>query len=363
MAVLDWKKYNKKIFNLFIVILLSLIFFNVFTDPYNIFDMPKIKYFNAIKSDAGRNQRVTKIVNLKLDKTPLNSVFLGSSRVDATISEKYYNQLTNLNTKNLGMNALSHSETIKVANYVVLVHPEIKKIYVGLDFFRFLERNKDEKREVVIPKTTKLTIAEINPLILSFNTTLSSINTLKANLFPKKKKKEYNPKPEFIRIINQYAKNYKNAELSIEEIKKLKQLQIDMNKKGIEVIFYTNPTHAIDMALIDELKVLSVFNEWKIQLAEHFDYIDFDFINDLTVENVDKNTKYFKESSHGTAKLGEIIVDYLVLKNNSYAKQINKNNVRSFSILNNKQIKNWKINNSEWIEIIKKAVEKQNEKV
>ena len=136
-----------------------------------------------------------------------------------------------------------------------------------------------------------------------------------------------------------------------------------MNKKGIEVILYTNPTHAIDMALIDELKVLSVFNEWKIQLAEHFDYIDFDFINDLTVETVDKNTKYFKESSHGTAKLGEIIVDYLVLKNNNYAKQINKNNVRSFSILNNKQIKNWKINNSEWIEIIKKAVEKQNEKV
>ena len=148
MAVLDWKKYNKKIFNLFIGILLSLILFNVFTDPYNIFDMPKIKYFNAIKSDAGRNQRVTKIVNLKLDKTPLNSVFLGSSRVDATISEKYYNQLTNLNTKNLGMNALSHSETIKVANYVVLVHPEIKKIYVGLDFFRFLERNKDEKEKL-----------------------------------------------------------------------------------------------------------------------------------------------------------------------------------------------------------------------
>ena len=198
---------------------------------------------------------------------------------------------------------------------------------------------------------------------MSFNTTLSSINTLKANLFPKKKKKEYNPKPEFIRIINQYAKNYKNAELSIEEIKKLKQLQIDMNKKGIEVIFYTNPTHAIDMALIDELKVLSVFNEWKIQLAEYFDYIDFDFINDLTVENVDKNTKYFKESSHGTAKLGEIIVDYLVLKNNSYAKQINKNNVRSFSILNNKQIKNWEVKNPEWNEIIKEAIEKQNEKI
>ena len=353
---MSWKKYNKKIFCCFIGILLGLIFFNVIVDPYKIFNAPKIKYFNAKKADADRNQRVTKIVNLKLDKTPLDSVFLGSSRVNATISENYYNKLTDLKTKNLGMNALSHSETIKVANYVILVHPEIKKIYVGLDFFRFLEKNKDEKREVVIPKTTKLTIAEINPLILSFNTTLSSINTVKANLFPKKKKKEYNPKPEFIRIINQYANNYENAKLSIEEIEKLKQFQIDMNEKGIDVIFYTNPTHAIDMALIDELKVLPVFNEWKIQLAEHFDYIDFDFINDLTVETVDKNTKYFKESSHGTVKLGEIIVDYLILKNNNYAKEINKNNVRSFSALNNNKIKNWERNNPDWIEIIEKAI-------
>lgn len=359
----SWEKYNKKIFCLFIGILLGLIFFNVLVDPFNIFNTPKIKCFNAKKTDADRNQRVTKIVNLKLDKAPLYSIFLGSSRVNATISENYYSELTKYNTKNLGMNALSHSETIKVANYVILVHPEIKKIYVGLDFFRFLEKNKDEKREVVIPKTTKLTIAEINPLILSFNTTLASINTVKANLFPKKKKQEYNPKPEFIRIINQYAKNYQNAQLSVEEIKKLKKFQDDMNKKGIEIIFYTNPTHAIDMALIDELNAISEFNQWKIEMANHFDYIDFDFINELTTETVDKNTKYFKESSHGTKKMGEIIVNYLVLENNQYARKINNKNIKNYIISDYKQIKNWKKNNSNWIDIIRKAIEKQNEKI
>ena len=348
-----WQEYNMKLLSIFFSIFIFVICFNVLIDPFCIFNTPKIEYINKIKTDKDRNQRITKIVGLKLDNKPLESIFLGSSRVNSSISEEYYTHLTGKNTKNLGMNALSHDETFKIAYNAILIHPEIKTIYIGLDFFRFLEKNRDNKREVNLSNKKELTLSEINPLLVSFNTTLASVNTLISNLCSKKNK-SYDKKTYFIKKLKQYSNNYNSAKLADSEFDKLIKFKNEMENKGYNIIFYTNPTHVTDICVIKQLGYLPLFNEWKTKLAESFSYIDFDFVNNITTDEINENTKYFMECSHSTTLTGELIINYIVKHSNNYGKLITKENIAEHNAQNEKKLHQWEINNKTWTKIIGK---------
>ncbi len=349
-----WRKYNKKLLSIFFICIFITIFFNLLIDPYNIFNIPKIKYINKTKTEKNRNQRITKTVGLKLETKQLESIFLGSSRVNESITEDYYTKLTSKYTKNLGMNALSHDETIKLAYNSISIHPEIKTIYIGLDFFRFLEKNKDDKREVPFSDKKELTLSEINPLILSYNTTLASINTLKNNIIPQKTN---NDKQEiFLSKLKQYAGNYTNAKLADEEFSKLKNFEKEMNEKGYNVVFYTNPTHITDLVLIKKMGYLPLFNKWKVKLAENFNYIDFDFANEITTEEINKDTKYFIECSHASNLTGALIIDDLINKSNKIGKQISIRNIEMHNKENQLNIEKWEADNKFWVEKIEGIV-------
>jgi len=351
-----WRDYNKKLLCFFFAIFILIICFNIIIDPFYIFKTPEITHINKIKTDKDRNQRITKIVGLKLDNKPLDSIFLGSSRVNSSISEEYYKQLTGKNTKNLGMNALSHDETFKIARNAILIHPEIKTIYIGLDFFRFLERNADNKRAVPLSDKKELTLSEINPLLFSFNTTLASVNTLIANIKGQKEKSQKDKKAYFIEKLKHYKANYDEAKLEDSEFEKLAKFKNEMEEKGYKVIFYTNPTHVTDLSLINELGYLSLFNEWKIKMAESFPYTDFDFVNEITSEEINDNTKYFIECSHASSLTGELIMNNLITHSNNNGIRITKENIACHNANNQKNIEHWELNNKFWTEIIQGIV-------
>ena len=357
VAKKQYKKYSLRLLSAFFLLIFTVAIFNIAVDPFKIFNFPLINHFNAQKPDLKRQQRVTKIVELKLDKKPLDSVFLGSSRVDGSVSADYYEKLTGRRTKNLGMNALSHSETIKIANNVILIHPEIKKIYVGLDFFRFTEKNAQNKRPVPLSNNPKLTISEFNPVVLSLDTIISSVNTVIYNIKYKPINVKSSPVGTFERTLNNYAENYYEAVLALDEFEKLYAFKKDMKQKGIDVIFYLNPTHASDLSMIKQSGCLDVFNEWKERLAEKFDYVDFDFVNDITAEKVDENTKYFAESSHSTPIMGELIMDNLINSDNFYGVKITAQNVKQRNSENEKALNKWEKENPDMVKNIRKYIE------
>ncbi len=358
---MKYKFYNKKLFTTFFSLLLFFAVFNISVDPYDIFKTPLINKFNKIKPEAGRNQRITKIISFKLEKRPVDTVFLGSSRVNSTISEDYYGKITGGKiAKNLGMNALSHDETVKMAKNLVKIHPEIKTIYVGLDFFRFLEKNKDNKRAVSFSNNKNLTISEFNPVVLSFNTIISSVITVIKNIKYNGNAETSQPvdlTPLFISKLGYYGGNYFNAVLSENEILKLKEFKCDMEKNGYKVKFYINPTHAMDMSLINKLGFLPVFERWKTLLAENFDYVDFDWVNSLTSEKVDANTKYFAEMSHATSAFGTVILDCLILHKNNYGVYTDKNNIKKNLSEQRKALFHWEAENPMWEAEIRKVID------
>ena len=363
LKMLKYKFYNKKLIVIFLAFLVFIAGINIIVDPYEIFGFVSVNKFNKFKPELERNQRVTEIIALKLEKNPVDTIFLGSSRVNSTISEKYYSKITGgKSVKNLGMNALSHDETIKMAKNIVKIHPEIKDIYVGLDFFRFLEKNKDNKRPVYFSTNKNLTISEFNPVILSFNATLSSINTILVNLnivkpkFSKYKKTNNLVVDAFKYILVRYGGNYNNAVLSTGEIIKLKNFKTYMENQGYKVHFYINPTHALDISLINQFGYLPVFEQWKISLAENFDYVDFDWVNDFTGENIDSKTKYFLEMSHANTEFGYIILDNLILNKNNYGIYTNKHNVKDNLIIQKKALADWEAKNPQWEVEIRKVI-------
>ncbi len=332
---------------------------NILVDPYSIFKSPSIDKFNKQKPDAARNQRVTKVISFKLEKRPVEAVFLGSSRVNATILEDYYYKITGGKiAKNMGMNALSHDETVKIGENLVKIHPEIKTIYVGLDFFRFLEKNKDNKRAVPISDNKNLTISEFNPVVLSFNTTISSFITIIKNVeYNNTKPSAFNPVENFKTKLGYYGGNYFNAVLAENEIEKLKMFKNNMEKKGYKVYFYLNPTHALDLSLINHLGFYPIYEKWKILLADNFEYIDFNFVNEVTSEKINMNTKYFVEMSHATSVFGKLILDCLILNKNHYGVYTDKKNIKNNLLKQKKALINWESQNPEWEDEIRKVID------
>lgn len=355
--------YRKYVKNLLISVLSLVAFFAVFNivvDPFDIFKIVKVKKFNLLKPDKNRQQRVTKIVELKLDKSQLEAVFIGSSRVDGSINIQEYKKLTGKNAKNLAMNALTHSETVNLVESIVKIHPEIKTVYIGLDFFRFLKAYADDGRAVNIVSKPKLTINEVNPLILSFDTIIASVNTVLINIKSTGEQKKTVSEGAFIHRLNQYKGTYAGAKLDYDEFKKLKNLKDELKNLpmgGIKVVYYINPTHATDMYLISQLGYLKEFEEWKIELAKNFDYYDFDFVNSATGENIDNNTKYFHESSHSTEEMGNIILESVVNGCNlDYCASINSKNAEFYNLKNRKALTNWEKTQKVWAQKVREIV-------
>lgn len=362
MKTKNYKNFNKKLLLTLLSLLVGLAFFNFIVDPFDIFKTVSINHFNALKPDKNRQQRVTKIVELKLDKKPVDAIFMGSSRVDKSIDASYFIKLSGENTKNLAMNALTHNETIKIAQNALAIHPEIKTIYVGLDFFRFLESQADGGRKVSVSNNKKLTINESNPLILSFDTVVASFNTVFENITYKapvdsQNIKKPDPSEGFIHRLSQYKSTYDKAQLSREEIEKLKDFQNEMKKYGVKVVFYTNPTHASDLCLIKTMGYLGVFDEWKSEMAKSFEYVDFDFVNPATGERIDENTHYFYESSHSTFDMGNLVSDRLVSsKDDEYGVKITAENVAKNIRRNDEALKKWEQKNPDWVKNINDIV-------
>lgn len=350
----DYKKFNVRLLLTFFSVLLILAVFNIAVDPFGIFNLVNLKHFNAIKPEKNRQQRITKIVELKLEKKPVDTIFLGSSRVDKSIEPEYYYEISGQNAKNLAMNALTNAELIKFAQNAHKIHPEIKTMYAGLDFFRFLKYQADDGRTVNMTLNKNLTINEFNPLILSFDTTIASVNTIIKNLKTKGKNEKFDPSGSFEHRLKQYSDSYKDLELSKDEILRVAKFKNEMKKQGVDVIFYINPTHATDLLLIKEKGGQAVFDEWKVLMAEEFDYVDFDFVNRATGESINIDTKYFYESSHSTPEMGKIILERLVSGENAdCGAEVNKMNINKHLKKAKESLEIWGMTHPDWAQKVK----------
>ena len=359
------KSYGYKEFNFSLLKILIIIFFvlgtiNYIVNPYNIFDNRYLK-FSFLKPEAKIQERYTKFIALKLDKRQINTIFMGTSRADLALNKYYYEKITGKSCENLAFGGVFIYEYFDTLKKLILIHPEVKNLYVGLDFVLFdinrIDKNKTTRYKINEEKN--ITSSELGFSLFSLKSTGDSIWTVIKNLICIEKRmycfdgtkhifvnKEIDN--EFSKTLNEYSLYYDNFEFDYNMIDKIKELKKLSKERNINIQFFIMPSHILDQYLIYK-KRRSDYEKWKIELTKIADIYDFQYPNFYTEEEIKPNMKYFFEASHSTSNLGNKIIDYLINQNGDIGRILTKENIQYILRKDEKDLNEYFTKNSDLI--------------
>lgn len=339
----SYKKYNIFLLTIigFLIVCIGLL--NYIVNPFNIFKQRLLPQ-TFLKADAKIQERLTKPIGFKIDKRKINTIFIGSSRVDLCIDKNDYKSLTGKEAENLAVGAVTPAEIIQITELARKIHPEIENIYIGFDFEFFqVLKNFDDNR-AAITNNKKLEISEINSALFSIKATGTSFWTIFKNIFHQKKRTYYssgvkciflnkNIKQEFQNTVYEYDLKYELYNFDKNQfdtfIKYLKQLQ----KDNINVKIFIMPTHITLQKMLYKHNLTGKYNYIRSLLVQDFDIYDFNYPNKYTQEKITPDMIYFFDGSHATHNLSKIIISDILTEKPVLARKITKNNIEEMNNL------------------------------
>lgn len=358
---MDFKKYNRIILYTFVIIISIVSITNYIIDPYDVFN--NHNFMNKVKSCVHKNHRFSKIPAFKFFKKDVYAIWIGSSKTWEGANEEYESKLLGKQVKNLAISSCTVDEAIIMAKNALIIHPEIKTIYWGLDFFRFEKSIEPETEQLRKIKTSKIEKDEILPVILSLYTFKDSLKTI---AMTKKRGKEIQPKygqeqkynkkviPRFKQSINKYHKEYyKNYVLDDKKFEQVKDFIKYAEKKGVKVIFFATSMHITERIDIYNTQNQQTLYTFKEKLAEIQPYYDFSRIDKYTKENIEPTMKYWRDSAHPSNRLRMKLTNQLFLNNEDFGVYITKNNVKEMNLKDNLNFENYIKQNPQIIEKVK----------
>ena len=328
---MKYKIYNYKLLGIFIILLASIMLLNYLVNPFNIFKQRIFKN-SLLKPEVTLQERLTKPIALKIDREKIDTVFIGTSRVDLGLNTSDYEKLTHKTARNIALKGLVYEEIEPMLNIALATHPEIKNIYLSVDFYTFSKHiaEKGNDNRIQITKNPKLEIGEISTALLSVNTISNSIWTVIKNLIGIERRMYYKEghqhiyvnekiQQEFEGTIFEYGSKYKEYELDYSKIEDFKRYVNSLQNEGKNVKIFIMPTHITIQNKIDETGQRNVYKQWCNKLAMIDDVYDFNIKNEYTTEEIKPNMQYFFDASHSTHKFGEIIIRNLLTNSPKYA--------------------------------------------
>lgn len=340
------KKYiksNKRILIIFICILTIIAIFNVIMDPYNVFMSPDLG-FNTLKPEAKRQERLTKVIGLKLDKRKLDSIFIGTSRVDWSINKQHYKELTNKNTESMAVVGLGFEEYLELVKLCLKIHPEIKKVYMGLDLYTFNKNFKGNKNIVPFNQTLRLTTQELATVLFAGDTTVSSFITLFRNILPNSDRTKlytrmgttYRFHNNIVNILfrnawRKYYELYDDYDFNYEYYNKLRTLKADLKKQGVDLIFFHTTGHVSDIDVIYETGMWNTFTKWKKDLTKISNIYDFYYYNDINDCEISPDIQNFTDAAHASDLTGKKMIQTLTNNNGTYGRLNTAENIDKYN--------------------------------
>lgn len=329
---------------------------NYIVDPYNIFDN-RVFGNKLLKPEAKVQERVTKIIGLKLCKKKIETIFLGTSRVDLGINADYYKKLTGKNAQNLAMGDMRLFEIKDLLDISLKIHPEIKNIYFGTDYAKFVTdntQNNDNRAEIT--QNPKIISQDLGLAFLSFQSTGNSIWTLIKNglgigkrmFYPSGVKHIFVNKKidgEFVKSTQEYKDKLTDVSINKNDMLLLKNIYKDSQKAGMNMYFFIMPTHISDINNIYETGQWENFQNWKKQLVLIAPVVDFDYPNYITTDPIRPDMQTFFDGSHSTHIVGDMILDKIVLNKGNFGRNINPQNIDYYNDLDTKELLKWRKEN------------------
>ena len=356
-----YRKFNRRILITLICVLTIVAIFNFVMDPYNVFMSPDLG-FNSLKPDAKRQERLTKIIGLKLDKRKLDSVFIGTSRVDWPVNKQHYKEVTGKETESMAVVGMGFDEYLELARLCAKIHPELKKIYLGLDLYTFNKNYKDNQKHIPFNQNLHLTTQELATVLFAGDTTVSSFITLSRNTFATKDKSKiytrmgttHRFRNEQIETFFQYAwrkyyEHYDGYVFNEENYDKLRLLKYDLKKQGIDLVFFHTPGHITDIDVIYENNMWDTFTKWKKDLTKISDIYDFYYYNEVNSCAVTPDIQNFTDAAHASDIGGKMMIQTLTNNNGTYGRLNTSENIDKYTKQDLKNLLIWRKQNPYWV--------------
>lgn len=320
---MDAKSFNFLFIKSIAILFAVTMAFNIIIDPFYVFKTPLFTRINREKPELKRQERITKIIELKLSPKNINTVFVGASTVDMGINANYYSLKTGRTAKNI---AIVGPDIIELINYLKIVHkihPEIKTFILGLDFFAF---NETPGNNIKFNESKYITLQELSEVLISLDSLKSSIETLKYNIYDynipiyttfgtKVKLVDNDISKKFELILSSYINGngyYKNYVISRKKLNYLKDFKKYCEDNNTKLIIFINPIHFSQFQAIKTASAWNQFKQWKKEISLISPYYDFSNLNTLSIEPIKPNMYSYFDPIHYNSSIGNKIIDKIV---------------------------------------------------
>ena len=371
---MNYKEYNSVLLKTIIFTIITIIALNYLVNPYNIFKQRIFKN-TLLKPEAKIQERITKPLGLKIDNRQIDAVFFGTSRADLGLDKEHYKTITGKEAENIAIGGLLFYEMFDALNVSLKIHPEIKHIYIGLDYGTFLKENhSDYKGRVPITKNPKIQTNELAVALLCTKTTGNSIWTIIKNFSGNKKRMFYASgkkyifvnkkiKKEFEKAWIEYNKAYIGNITDLEKIELLRNFYNTQKALGREVTLFIMPSHVTEFYFIYKTGSWNEYIKWKKALTSIAPVYDFQYPNKYTKDTIKSDMQTFFDASHCTYVVGNKIIEDIVLNKGNFARLLTQENVDQYLQLETNEIIQWKKENKETVNWINNTVKEESDAI
>lgn len=350
----SFRSYLLKLATLTTALLLLSAGLNYIVDPFDLFDVFKIKGFNASKPESHSHARMIKAHKVRFIKP--DAIILGSSRSETGLDPDHPGWGEQTKTH---YNLALHSANIyEVYRYLQHAHENepLKQVVIGLDFFMFSSNKQneidfDESRLSGYGFLPWGWYTDIFRSLLTYDALKASIDTLSHQRADAASDYAPNGFPDDSRKWTKIQKKggHRGAAISSErytltavdgfiffnlfednsdispKMQVFSQILDYCRKNGIDLRLILSPVHARRLVLLHQIGLWEEFESWKTQLVQAVERInpaaqlwDFTGFSIITTEtfpelgDTDTQMNWYWESSHYKKLTGVRVLDIVL---------------------------------------------------
>lgn len=307
--------------------MLAGISFNMLVDPWEVFNAPRFVHFNTHKAEVNTQQRLYKA--LKISEKKPSAIILGSSRTMIGLNPEDFTPFIDEEIYNSGLSGATFDEIYAYFEHALYNQPELKHVFIGLDFMAFNKKAKLQKSfSFDRIKTSFLNLKDFFLITINKNAFISSYKTIKEsfskepmNVFDANGyynlelvKKENNAilikgQTEYLKSIFLSEEGYKNFEFCSKKVDLFKCLVETCKERGIQLYIFFCPTKAVYWQAIYQSGSWNQMEQLKRELCRIYPIWDFSGFNAITAHKLeDDNDPFYFECSHFTSLTGRHIL-------------------------------------------------------
>ena len=289
--------------------------FNAAIDPFAIMNVPKLKGINQSKPETVNNSRLYKAI--ESSRHDIKTLFLGASRVEEALDPNSLELSNHQPAYNLAMQGATYYEVRRYLEHAIATQKQLKTILLGIDLWllAYPEPTRPGFSEHRIKKR-HLSLLEGLELNLSWDTFQKSLDTLQQN---QEEPETIYYHPNGLRDVGyidldfthwlRFVVNKKKNEIVPETLENIRIIRDLCAEHNIELKAFITPPHALQfegtiMAAGEEL-----IEQRKREVINILPAIDFSGYNSITTEPIGDRMTYYRDSSHFTVPVGDLILN------------------------------------------------------